>query len=39
MTNKYGSHLTRRVVELCTKDERTAIVREIAGQVVGISRS
>ena len=39
MTNKYGSHLTRRIVELCSKEERTVIVREIAPQVVGISRS
>jgi len=38
MTNKYGSHLMRRVVELCTEEERTKIVREIADDVVEISR-
>ena len=39
MTNKYGSHLTRRLVELCTVEERTELLREIAPQLVDISKS
>ena len=39
MMNKYGSHLTRRLVELCTDDERTKLIQQVADELVTISRS
>lgn len=39
MMNKYGSHLTRRLVELCTEAERAEVLREVAPQLVDISKS
>lgn len=39
MMNKYGSHLTRLLVERCSTTERAALLEEVAPQLVEISRS
>eukprot|EP01052_Picozoa_sp_SAG31_P030419 SAG31_NODE_3118_length_4656_cov_3.081413_4_plen_81_part_00 len=39
MMNKYGSHLTRRLVELCTEKQRTQLIQHVARDLVTISRS
>ena len=35
---RYGSHLTRRLVELCTEDQRTQLIQNVAPDLVAISQ-